>query len=183
MVPHYAWFDGTVEYTLLEDELDLSGEPIEINHIDGSADDPASRIWPFKLMRGKQPFDTQLNTLLVTHVFGADDTSLWSNFNWPNALQAGSEMSGRPFSGEYDFVETKMYWPITHMVPPAEQALRCGSCHGAESRLAGIGGIYMPGHSGNAWLDRIGWLVVVMTLLGVLAHIAARVIFRGRKHS
>lgn len=183
VVPYYAWFDGTVEYTLLEDELDLSGEPIEINRIDGSADDPASRIWPFKLMRGKQPFDTQLNTLLVTHVFGADDTSLWSNFNWPNALQAGSEMSGRPFSGEYDFVETKMYWPITHMVPPAEQALRCGSCHGADSRLAGIGGIYMPGHSGNAWLDRIGWLVVVMTLLGVLAHIAARVIFRGRKHS
>jgi len=183
VVPHYAWFDGTVEYTLIDEKLDLSNPPININRIDGGPDDPDSRIWPFKLMRGKQPYDTELGTLLVTHVFGADDTSLWSNFNWQKALEAGSEMSGMPFSGQFDFVETRMYWPIAHMVPPAEQALDCGSCHAAESRLAGVGGIYMPGHDSNIWLDRLGWLAVALTLLGVILHAIARMIFKGRGHS
>lgn len=183
VVPHYAWFDGTVEYTLAEQELDLANAPIEINRLDGGPEDPGSRIWPFKMMRGKQPFDTQLKTLLATHVFGADDTSLWSNFNWPNALQAGSDMSGRPFSGEFDFVETRMYWPITHMVSPADQALECGACHGRESRLSNFGGIYMPGHNSNVWLDRIGWLLASLTLAGVVLHGLARILLKGRKQS
>jgi hypothetical protein len=40
---------------------------------------------------------------------------------------------GAPFSGEYGFVETAMYWPITHMVAPAEDALECNDCHTAEN--------------------------------------------------
>jgi len=86
-----------------------------------------------------------------------DDSSLWSNFSWPEALKAGSEMSGMPFSGNYDFIETTMHWPFTHMVPPAEMALDCASCHASNSRLAGLPGIYMPGHSGNLWLFAIFW--------------------------
>lgn len=183
VVPEYAWFDGTVEYTLLDDRLDPSQQPIGINRVDGGPEDPASRIWPFKVMRGKQPYDTELQTLLVTHVFGDDDSSLWSNFNWPRALKAGSEMSGRPFSGHYDFVETVMYWPISHMVAPAEDALRCHACHSAESRLAGLPGIYIPGHHRNVWLDRLGWLAVAAVLLGVFLHALARVLLKGRKSS
>ncbi|KYZ84554.1 cytochrome C [Alcanivorax sp. KX64203] len=183
VVPYYAWFDGTVEYTLVDTPLDPSDPPVEINHLDGGPDDPESRIWPFKLMKGKQPYDTELNTLLVTHVFGADDTALWRNFSWPKALEAGSDMSGIPFSGHYDFIETKMYWPITHMVPPADQALDCGSCHGRRSRLVGIEGIYMPAHHRAVWLDRIGWWAVGLTLLAVLLHGLARVIVKRRKSS
>ncbi|MFT7338640.1 MAG: octaheme c-type cytochrome (tetrathionate reductase family) [Marinobacter maritimus] len=183
VVPYYAWFDGTVEYTMIDEQFDIDNPPLEINRLDGEPNDPGSRIWPFKLMRGKQPFDTERKTLLATHVFGADDSSLWSNYDWPKALKFASDMSGMPFSGNFDFMETKMYWPITHMVPPADQALRCGSCHSGESRLAGIGGIYMPGHSGNLWLDRIGWLAVALTLAGVVLHGLARVVFRRRKQS
>jgi hypothetical protein len=28
-----------------------------------------------------------------------------------------------------------MYWAITHMVAPAEEALTCAECHGADGRL------------------------------------------------
>jgi hypothetical protein len=28
-----------------------------------------------------------------------------------------------------------MYWPTTHMVQPAKNALTCEACHGAEGRL------------------------------------------------
>lgn len=180
LVPEYAWFNGTVEYTLVGEPLDISNPPVAINRVAGSGDDPDSRIWPFKVMRGKQPFDVQRETLLATHVFGADDTSLWRNFSWEKALQAGSDLSGMPYSGEFAFIETTMHWPITHMVAPAEDAVRCGACHGADSRMAGLGGIYVPGHSGNPWLGRIGWFAVAATLLGVLVHAMARIIFRGR---
>lgn len=183
VVPEYAWFDGTVEYTLPDDKLDLSQQPIGINRIDGGPEDPDSRIWPFKVMKGKQPYDTKYQTLLVTHVFGDDDTALWSNFNWPKALKAGSEMSGVPFSGHYDFVETRMYWPITHMVPPADQALKCQACHSVQSRLAGLPGIYMPGHHHSPHLDRLGWLVVGVVLLSVLLHTIARLALKRRKSS
>ena len=30
----------------------------------GGVGDPAARIWPFKMMRGKQPYDAELNTPL-----------------------------------------------------------------------------------------------------------------------
>lgn len=183
VVPTYAWFDGTVKYTLVDEKLDVEHPPVEINRIEGSPEDPDSRIWPFKVMQGKQPYDTERRTLLATHVFGADNSSLWSNFSWPRALKAGSEMSGMPFSGNYDFIETTMHWPITHMVPPAEMALHCASCHASDSRLAGLPGIYMPGHSGNTWLDRIGWLLVAMTLAGVVLHGLARILLKGRKPS
>jgi len=180
VVPEYDWFNGTVEYTLVDEPLDIDNPPVAINSIQGSADDPGSRIWPFKVMHGKQPFDTRHQTLLATHVFGADDTSLWSNFSWEKALQSASDMSGMPYSGEFSFIETTMHWPITHMVAPAEDAVRCSACHSEQSRLAGLGGIYMPGHDRNLWLDRIGWLLVAATLFGVVMHAIARVIFRGR---
>ncbi|MGM0951641.1 MAG: tetrathionate reductase family octaheme c-type cytochrome [Pseudomonadota bacterium] len=180
VVPEYEWFNGTVEYTLVDEPLDIDNPPVAINSIQGSADDPDARIWPFKVMRGKQPFDTRHQTLLATHVFGADDTSLWSNFSWEKALQAGSDLSGMPYSGEFSFIETTMHWPITHMVAPAEDAVSCDACHSQQSRLAGLGGIYMPGHDRNLWLDRIGWLLVAATLFGVVMHAAARVIFSGR---
>lgn len=181
VVPEYDWFNGTVEYTLAGEPLDIDNPPVAINRIHDNAQDPGSRIWPFKVMRGRQPFDTQRETLLATHVFGADDTSLWSNYDWPKALQAASDLSGRPYSGEFSFIETTMHWPITHMVAPAEDALDCSACHSQSSRLAGLPGIYVPGYSHNDWLDRIGGLVVIATLFGVLAHAAARIIFRKRK--
>jgi len=73
-----------------------------------------------------------------------------------------------------------MHWPITHMVAPADDAVGCASCQQSASRLAGIGGIYMPGHDRNVWLDRIGWFLVAATLFAVLLHAIARAIFRGR---
>ena len=43
--------------------------------------------------------------------------------------------SGLPYSGEYGFAETVMYWPINHMVSPKDKALKCGDCHGGTGRM------------------------------------------------
>ena len=52
-----------------------------------------------------------------------------------------------PFSGEVAFVETYSMWPITHMVAPKEQALKCGDCHSPKGRLANVEGISISGHN------------------------------------
>lgn len=169
VIPEYRWFDGTVDYTLFGDKVDGS-EIVPINKYGGSADDPNSRIWPFKVMRGKQAYDKGLQTLAVVHTWGKDDTAYWTNYDWDKAVQAGMESVGATYSGELGFVETEMAWPITHMVAPREDAVACEECHSRDGRMAGIAGIYMPGRDRTDWLDTLGWTVILLSLLAVLGH-------------
>ena len=90
---------------------------------------------------------------------------------------------GEEFSGEYGFVETEYFWPITHMVAPKEKALDCADCHERDGRLAGVPGLYMPGGDKNDTLDLIGWLMVVGTLGGVALHGIGRMIANKARKS
>jgi len=183
VVPEYIWMNGKVKYTLLGDPI-TPGGVTEINHYYGSADDQASRIWPVKVFRGKQPFDLETKSLLVPHTampYGErDDTSFWQNFKWEAALRAGAQASGQKFGGKFDFAATEYTWPITHMVAPKEDALTCTQCHSKSGRLQKVQGIYMPGRDHNVLLDTLGWLAVFGTLFGVLGHGAVR-IYLSRK--
>ena len=95
----------------------------------GDASDPRARIWPFKVHRGKQPYDTEHRTLLVPRTSGHG--GYWTTFDWPSALRLGSEDTGLPFSGPFDFAATEMYWPLSHLVATKDKALQCTDCHGA----------------------------------------------------
>ena len=182
VVPDYRWFNGLMEYTLQSDKLDTEHPPVQINRISGSAEDADARIWPFKIMRGKQPYDPVYQNLLVTHVFSHDDdTALWSNYDWPKALKAGMEKAGLPYSGQFDFIETEMYWPITHMVAPAEEALHCHECHARDGRLDAIEGIYIPSRDRSVWLDNAGWADAALVLAGSLLHAGGRVVATVRR--
>ncbi|MEG4643751.1 tetrathionate reductase family octaheme c-type cytochrome [Paracoccus sp. APAP_BH8] len=178
VVPFYGWFNGTVEYTTAETVFDPS-LPVEINRLEGSAGDPDARIWPFKRMAGRQAFDTERNVLLHSQVYGPQtDTAFWTNFDWAKALQAAARYMGTDYSGKFDFVDTRMYWPITHMVAPAEDALKCGACHRPEGRMAGIAGVYIPGTKlppGGI----IGLALLAMVVAGVAGHGLMRLL--GRK--
>jgi octaheme c-type cytochrome (tetrathionate reductase family) len=178
VVPAYRWFNGDIRYTMAGENIG-EARPVQINVLGGAASDANSRIWPFKAMRGKQPYDTENNSLLMTHVFGKDDTALWTNFDWPKALAAGMKDSGIAYSGKFGFVESVYYWPITHMVAPKDDALKCGACHGVENRMKDVTGFYMPGRDRFAWLDLLGWTMVGLTLAGVLVHAAIRIL-KGR---
>ena len=176
VVPEYHWFDGEIRYSLLNDKIDPS-RVVPINSFGGSAADEGSRIWPFKVMRGRQPYDTEQNLLGVPHLFGKDENAFWKNFDWEKALRAGLYARGVEFSGKYDFVETEYYWPITHMVAPKEDALACEGCHARDGRLAGVGGFYMPGRGDYPMISNIGWWAALLTLIGVVGHALLRVMF------
>ncbi|MDQ2088586.1 tetrathionate reductase family octaheme c-type cytochrome [Marimonas arenosa] len=176
VVPYYAWFDGQVEYANAEREIDPTGV-VDVNSIKGDPNDGQSRIWPFKRMEGRQAYDKGLNRLVFTHVFGpGSDTAYWGNFDWNKAIAAGMQKVGLDYSGEYGFVDTYMYWPITHMVAPAEQALSCVECHSADGRMAGLAGVFLPGTDSMNWAGMLGRLMVLAALLGVLAHGAIRLL-------
>lgn len=182
VMPEYRWFDGEVRYTLEDEKLAVDNPPIQVNKIAGSYQDPNARIWPFKIMRGKQPYDTEYETLLVTHVYSPDDDSaLWTNYDWAKALKAGTDAAEQPYSGNFDFIETEMYWPIAHMVAPAEEALHCGECHAREGRLTAVAGFYLPGRDYNDWLDKLGWAAVILVLIGSLVHAGLRIVTRHKR--
>ena len=179
--PDYIWFNGGVNYTLIDDKIEKSDEPVYINKLLGSANDGKSMIWPVKLFRGKQIYDPIEKSLVVTHLAGNDDTAYWTNLNWEKAVTAGMASVDKPFSGKTDFIETVSMWPITHMVAPKENALQCAECHSRNGRLAEIDGIYIPGRDFSRPIDLLGWGIALFALVGSLGHGLIRFVSRGKQ--
>ncbi|KAA6186112.1 tetrathionate reductase family octaheme c-type cytochrome [Thiohalocapsa marina] len=185
LIPEYRWFNGTVRYTLVGDAIDPE-TVVALNHLDGGPDDPAARIWPFKVMQGVQPYDVEHKTLVVKHLFGDTDAAFWKGFDRDAAIRAGMEgamqagESPVAYSGSHDFVRTEMFWSLNHMVAPANQSLDCADCHSPEGRMDGLTGVYLPGRDSHPQVDRIGGLVIAATLLGVLLHGLGRFLMARR---
>jgi octaheme c-type cytochrome (tetrathionate reductase family) len=185
--PYYAWFDGTMRYTTIDTHFDPAKAPIEVNSFSGSHDDGVSRIWPFKRMHTVQPYDKGNDTLVYMHLWGDDKDAYWGNYDFGRAIKVGMAQYNIPYSGEYGFIDTYSYWPITHMVAPHEKALGCEECHSRDGRLNGLTGFYMPGRDHFHWLDILGYLALAGALGGVLLHGLLRKLFamknRTRKAS
>lgn len=126
VLPQYRWFNLSVDRYLLGDPV--SGDEVTLlNPPRGDIRDPGSRIWPFKIHQATQPYDTVNRYLLVPVTSG--ENGYWTQFDWPSALEMGAKLTGLKFSGEYGFVRTDMFWPLSHMVTPKDMALQCTDCH------------------------------------------------------
>ncbi|MBB4285320.1 tetrathionate reductase family octaheme c-type cytochrome [Roseospira goensis] len=174
VTPEYRWFNGLIRYTRPGEPIDPSGV-VTINAVEGAASDPDARIWPFKVMRSRQPYDAGHGVLALPHVFGDDDTAYWGNFDWPKALEAGMRAQPVAFSGSYGFVETETWWPLAHMVAPKDDAVGCNECHTKHGRLAALTDFYMPGRDTYGWLTLAGWGLAGLTLLACVLHGVVRI--------
>ena len=181
LVPQYAWFNGVMDYTTIDTQFDPASGPAPINIFKGAFDDPNSRIWPFKRMHTVQPYDKGNNTLVYMHLWGEDQDSFWGNYDFGRAIKVGMEKNSRPYSGEYGFVDTYSYWPITHMVAPKEEALACSQCHSKDSRLNDLTGFYMPGRDSFGWIEIICLLSIFGALFLVLMHATVRYVLTKKK--
>lgn len=130
ITPDYDWYNGKVDRYLMGGLLDEDGVTV-LNDPLGDINDPAAKIWPFKIHFGQQPYDLEYNYLLQPKTVG----EYWVNFDWDAAFKAGAEASGLDYSGQYGFAETVMYWNLSHMVTPKEYALQCTDCHGENTRM------------------------------------------------
>jgi octaheme c-type cytochrome (tetrathionate reductase family) len=130
--PEYHWYNGLGNRYLLGDRIDPSS-PVLINEPRGDIRDPKARIWPFKVHRARQPYDTEYNYLLQPVTSG--EGGFWKDFNWDTAFRLGEGVTGLPYSGHYDFTATEMFWPSTHMVAGKDKALQCQACHSENGRM------------------------------------------------
>ncbi|SFD68741.1 tetrathionate reductase family octaheme c-type cytochrome [Thermophagus xiamenensis] len=174
--PEYFWFNGQASHYILGDKVDSI--PVQVNRLMGSASDPQSKIFPVKVHRGDQIYDPKTKMLIQPKLWAAikGDSAYWQDFDWNLAAEAGMKRVGLPYSGEYEFVETEMYWPVNHMVAPKDMALSCEECHTRHnSRLASITDFYMPGRDTNAGIDLIGKLLIIAAITGVILHTLGRI--------
>ncbi len=132
-MPEYAWYNGVVDYRyLLGDPIDPN-VPTVLNPPGGDISDPNAKIWPFKVHRADQIYDRVYNYLIQPKTVG--EGGYWTEFDWDQAARLGSEAVGLEYSGEYGFAPTEMYWNLSHMVQPGEDALQCYDCHGDNGRM------------------------------------------------
>ena len=180
--PEYIWSNGYYDHIFSKDKIDTT--LAKLNTPLGSYADnlnPAdslhpSRIFPVKIMRGKQIYDIKNLTLIQPKLVGKKGSgAYWKDFDWDASARAGMEYAGIPYSGEYGFVNTESYWPINHMVSPKEDALSCEECHAKEGRLKELTSFYLPGRDSNAIIDKGGLLMLILIILGVSIHGGIRI--------
>lgn len=126
LVPEYRWHNGQADYYRPGEVFDPEST-VGLNRLTGTIEDEAAKIFPFKVMRGKQIYDSDNNYLILPKLFG--EGGYWSDFDWNKASELGMAVNNLPYSGQYGFIETEMYWPLAHMVAPAEESIRCTDCH------------------------------------------------------
>ncbi len=181
LVPDYVWFNGKIEYLTIDDKINPDSV-VQLNTLAGSSDDPESRIWPVKTLRGKQPIDAVNATLASVRLFGKKDDAFWEAYDWTASVGAGMKAAGREFSGKVGFVETEIRNPINHTIAPAEDSLTCVSCHSRNGRMAGVPGIFMPGRGSGAIVDIFGLLLIGVSVLVVLGHATLRALMKVRNN-
>ncbi len=128
--PSYMWFNGSGDRYLLGDKMD----PAKVTHLSyprGDRKDKAAKITPFKVMEGKQPYDSVRNVFVVPNLWGG----YWGHWDWNKAIADGMKAAGLEYSGQYGFAPTDMYWKVNHMVAPKAEALKCNDCHGKNGRM------------------------------------------------
>ncbi|MCL5743917.1 MAG: tetrathionate reductase family octaheme c-type cytochrome [Acidobacteria bacterium] len=183
--PDYIWFNGTADHYLLGDTVSAT-RPVQMNALRGSYADSQSKIIPVKIHRGRQIYDPATKMLIQPKLYANQkgEGGFWKDFDWNRAAQEGMQTAGLPYSGQYEFIDTVMYWPVNHMVAPKEKSVGCAECHTrTDSRLAGLTGFYMPGRDRSGLLDGLGLLAVGGALAGALLHALARIAASKRRVS
>jgi octaheme c-type cytochrome (tetrathionate reductase family) len=182
LIPEYFWFNGTASHYLLGDTL--SGiEPLPMNPLQGSYNDPDAKIMPVRVHRSNQIYDTKYRYLIQPKTVSTKhgDGGFWKEFNWPRAAEEGMKEVGLPYSGEYGFVKTEMYLPLNHMVSPKSETVKCEECHTRDrSRIASITDCYLPGRDHNTLVETFGISLIVLSLIGTLGHAATRIVITKR---
>lgn len=129
VTPEFYWYDGSMAELTIEETIDPC-EEVWVQKPNGRQDDPDSKLWPFKIHRGKTPYDTVLNNMVVPKLFGKPDSgAYWRNYDWNLAITRGMESVGQKYSGEYGFVRTAYAYPVTHQVAPKDYTTDCSACH------------------------------------------------------
>ncbi len=181
--PDYIFFNGTAKHYLKGDKIEDTTKIIVLNQLFGSYDDEDSKIYPTKIHIAKQPYDP-INKILIQPKLYSDKPgqgAFWTDFDWKKAAEIGMKESNLPFSGEISFIQTKMYWPVNHMVVPKEEAVKCNECHTRNNgRLSNLSGFYLPGRDYSPAIDNIAIVLIILSIVGIIIHLSFRLISKSK---
>ena len=149
--PEYAWYDGRVRRMMTDDTYPAgtgadAGDPIVLGTPLADHADADAKIWPFKVMRGRQAVDPVRTLVLVPKLFGpggfwpaipaaAAYTPEAVRALWTSSLTAGARTAGQIRADEsytddaWTWAYTEMWMGIEHEVAPPAEALGCQDCH------------------------------------------------------
>ncbi|HHE47114.1 MAG TPA: cytochrome C, partial [Bacteroidetes bacterium] len=176
--PEYVWFNGTADHYFLGDKVDKT-KTVKMNSLNGDYRDRDAKIIPVKVHRSKQIYDCCNKTIIQPKLYAEEKGrgGYWKDFDWNIAAKLGMEAVNEAYSGKYCFVKTEMSWPVNHMVSPKEGALTCTECHTRTgSRLASLTDFYLPGRDSNRFVEIIGKILLILSVIGVLIHALMRII-------
>ena len=147
VVPAYMWFDGNRLSYVLGDKIDPR-KPVVLNAPLGDKHIARARIYPFKVHRAVQPYDSEQKILAAVRF----EDALWKDYDWTKAIDLGMKSMGASFSGRYGFVKTEMYTPVHHEVAPAKRSLGCADCHASQNVVcarchSNAAGMNQPDHT------------------------------------
>jgi octaheme c-type cytochrome (tetrathionate reductase family) len=149
--PEYAWYDGRVRRMMTDDVFPAGAgteeNPVVLGTPLADHADADAKIWPFKVMRGRQAIDPARRLVLVPKLFGPG--GFWGAIPaaaaytpeavralWTSALTAGARVAGQIGPAEsyaddtWAWGFTEMWMGIEHEVAPPAAALGCQDCHG-----------------------------------------------------
>jgi len=131
--PSYAWYNGGryAQSPGRSVRRDDQGRVVMIAP-EGSREDSASQIAPFKLHRGRLPVLKEQGWLapLTTeelYVHGDPEEAVRDGVKFWYGLDIEQD--------DYTWEDTIRYMGIYHAVPPAEDALQCADCHAPGGRM------------------------------------------------
>ena len=120
VIPEFSQHNGKADYHQLGEKINPD-KIVKLIKLLSDIKDSKSKITPFKVMRGKQIYDSGNNYPSVPKLFGTG--GYWQTYNWDAATKLGMEAVELDYSGQRDFIETEMYWPINHMVVSTDISL------------------------------------------------------------
>ncbi len=182
VVPDYVWFNGYTDHFFIDDSI--MSDTIDLNKLLGSYEDNIkpmdknfpSKIYPVKIMRGNQIYDTKYKNLINPKLIGKSGSgAYWADFNWDSSAYYGMKYLGLNYSGQHAFINTRTYWTLNHEVAPANEALTCEECHSKDGRLKNMQGFYLPGRDKNKAIEIIGIIMIIGAIIGVAVHGAMRI--------
>jgi len=182
--PDYVWFNGTADHYLKGDIINDPTKPVILNKLNGSYKDRESKIYPVKIMKTNQCYDSVYKILTIPKLFDPKlgTGAFWKDFDCLKALDVGMKELGLPFSGTLAFINTKMYWPINHMVSTKDKSVQCKECHTKNnSRLAELTDFYLPGRDSNKFVEIFGNTIIILTFFGVIIHGTLRIIINIKR--
>lgn len=129
VTPTYRWFDGTSEVYILGQIPDENADGEKIFGIaHGDVDSTDAKIYPMKEHRSIAA-QHDATGLMIPH----STYTFFTQNSFDLAVRDGMEQEG--MEGSYSLVDVHTYQTINHGVESEDNALGCGECHGADSRM------------------------------------------------